>query len=309
MNNNLKTVKKHLVSALLLIAYSLLMIKVMVFKDLPVIRIGPLMFKFGGTHEGPANLVPFKTILPYLSGGQGLIIGGLNIVGNIVLLVPIGFFIALIFRNITWKKMLALAVAAGLLIEGMQVVLRVGIFDIDDVILNGLGVMVGYWTFLIVMNWVRLANYKAIVIAALIIIVAACATVYAFYPKGPHQKDFGLGTKRLDQLAERSGNGTGTDSTGDVALQQANDPCRGSGGTGKIVTVGIHEITIKGNDGVSQVIYLTEQTKISSSAGPVAESDLKVGDGVTIITGMEHNKNLTAAVVLICNGTTAKPVR
>ncbi|MDN3655931.1 VanZ family protein [Ferruginibacter paludis] len=125
MDDNLKTVKKHLLSALLLIVYSLLLIKVMVFKDLPMIRIGPLMFKFGGTHEGPANLVPFKTILPYLFGGQGLIIGGLNIVGNIVLLVPIGFLVPLIFRSMTWKKMLAIAVASGLLIEGMQVVLHV----------------------------------------------------------------------------------------------------------------------------------------------------------------------------------------
>lgn len=176
--------KKHLISTLLLAAYSLLLIKVMVFKDLPVIRIGSLMFKFGGTHEGPANLVPFKTILPYLSGGQGLIIGGLNIVGNIVLLVPIGFLVPLIFRNISWKRMLAIAFAAGLLIEGMQVVLHVGIFDIDDVILNGLGVMVGYWTFLMLMNWVRSGKYKTIVIAALIVIVAAGAAVYAIYPKG-----------------------------------------------------------------------------------------------------------------------------
>jgi hypothetical protein len=73
--------------------------------------------------------------------------------------------------------------------------------------------------------------------------------------------------------------------------------------------VGTHEITIKGKDGVSQVIHLTEQTKISSSAGPAAESDLKIGDGVTIVTGMEHNDNLTAAVVLICNGASAKTVQ
>jgi glycopeptide antibiotics resistance protein len=44
----------------------------------------------------------------------------------------------------TWRKSLALAVAVGLAIEGMEVVFRVGIFDIDDVILNALGVMLGY---------------------------------------------------------------------------------------------------------------------------------------------------------------------
>jgi glycopeptide antibiotics resistance protein len=49
----------------------------------------------------------------------------------------------------TWQKSLALAVAVGLAIEGMEVVFRVGIFDIDDVILNALGVMIGYWVFTI----------------------------------------------------------------------------------------------------------------------------------------------------------------
>jgi glycopeptide antibiotics resistance protein len=200
MNNNLEAVKKHLVSTLLLIAYSLLLIKIMVFKDLPVVRIGPLMFRFGGTHDGPANLVPFKTILLYLFGGQGLIIGGLNIVGNIVLLVPVGFLLPLIFRNITWKKMLAIAVASGLLIEGMQVVLHVGIFDIDDVILNGLGVMIGYWTFLILMNWMRSGKFKTVVFAALIVIIVAGVLVYAFYPKGQPPKDFGPGVKRNVRL-------------------------------------------------------------------------------------------------------------
>jgi glycopeptide antibiotics resistance protein len=133
----------------MLIAYSVILIKVMVFKDMPLIRIGSLMLNFGGSHEGPANLLPFKTILPYLLGEKGLIIAGINLVGNIVLLVPIGLLVPFAWRNTTWKKSLALAVAAGFSIEGMQAVLRVGIFDIDDVILNGLGVMIGYWTFTI----------------------------------------------------------------------------------------------------------------------------------------------------------------
>jgi hypothetical protein len=55
----------------------------MVFKDLPTIRVGQLMLNFGA-HEGPANLIPFKTIIPYLLGQGGLIIGGLNIGGNII---------------------------------------------------------------------------------------------------------------------------------------------------------------------------------------------------------------------------------
>ena len=141
--------KKRLLSTFILVMYSATLIKIVVFKDIPLIRIGSLMINFGGSHEGPANLLPFKTIVPYLLGEKGWIIAGINLVGNIVLLVPIGFLVPFVYRNMTWKKSLGLAVAAGFAIEGMQAVLRVGIFDIDDVILNGLGVMVGHWAFTI----------------------------------------------------------------------------------------------------------------------------------------------------------------
>src|SRR5688500_13372635 len=115
--------KQRIISTFLLIAYSAVLIKVMVYKDVPMIRIGSLMIYFGGSQTGPANLVPFKTILVYLLGEKGLMIGGINLVGNIVLLMPVGFLVPLIFRNITWKKTLAVAVAFGFAIEGLQVVL------------------------------------------------------------------------------------------------------------------------------------------------------------------------------------------
>ena len=43
-----------------------------------------------------------------------------------------------------WKKAVLWAIASGLMIEGSQVLLHVGIFDIDDVILNGVGVLLGF---------------------------------------------------------------------------------------------------------------------------------------------------------------------
>jgi glycopeptide antibiotics resistance protein len=143
--------KKRITLTIILIANSAIQIKVMVFKDLPLIRIGSLRFNFGGTHAGAANLLPFSTILPYLLGKKGWMIAVINLAGNIVLLVPIGFLVPFVYRKMTWKKSLALAVAAGFALEGMQAVFRVGIFDIDDVILNGLGVMIGYWAFM--MRW------------------------------------------------------------------------------------------------------------------------------------------------------------
>ena len=141
--------KKRLLPSILLLAYSIILVKVMVLKDVQMIRIGPIMLNFGGTQVGDPNFVQFKTILPYLLGEYGFLIGALNIVGNIAFLVPIGFMLPFVFARIGWKKSLVLAILSGMFIELTQVVLHVGIFDIDDVILNGLGVMVGFWMYLL----------------------------------------------------------------------------------------------------------------------------------------------------------------
>jgi glycopeptide antibiotics resistance protein len=145
--------QKRLIWVGILAAYSAILIRVMVFRHVPVIRVGHMMFNFGGADaNGQANFVPFKTILPYLLGYKGWVIAGVNLIGNVVLPVPIGFLAMLVYPNMTWKTALALAVAFGLIIEGMQMVFHLGIFDIDDVILNGLGVMIGYCLFRIIVQ-------------------------------------------------------------------------------------------------------------------------------------------------------------
>lgn len=264
MNNGGTSSKPRFLPALILIAYGAILIKVMVFKDVPTIRVGHLMLNFGGTNPGQhANLLPFTTIVPYLLGYKGWIIAGINLGGNIALLVPLGLLLPLLSQNITWKRALVVGVAAGLGIEIMQTVLRVGIFDIDDVILNALGVMLGYWAFIILAQWTHARDYKKIVITALAGVAAVAVAAYAVYPK---------------------------------AQPPGIDLCTGTGGTGQIVATGNHTITIKRQDGVVQTISLTDRTTIRTSAGPAAERELKVGDHVTLVVYARE----TASTVLVC---------
>ncbi len=114
-----------------------------------------MRFKFTGHGTGTANFIPFKTIWPYLRGEHGWFIGALNLVGNIVLFVPIGFIVPFVWQKMTWGNAALFAAASGLAIEVMEVVLRVGIFDIDDIILNALGVMIGSYFFRVTRAWVR----------------------------------------------------------------------------------------------------------------------------------------------------------
>ena len=65
------------------------------------------------------------------------------LLGNIIMFVPFGFFSALLWRGYNWKRALLTGVCITAFIECWQ--LCVGrAFDIDDIILNTLGVFCGY---------------------------------------------------------------------------------------------------------------------------------------------------------------------
>lgn len=133
-----------------LIAYSAILIRLVVFKAIPTVHVGHLIFRLGGTRSGHPNLVPFKTIAPLLLGRGHRLIAMANLLGNIVPFMPIGFLAPLVFRSFSWQKALLLGIATGLTFELTELVFRVGIFDVDDIILNAVGVLLGYAAFAMV---------------------------------------------------------------------------------------------------------------------------------------------------------------
>ncbi|GMW00831.1 MAG: hypothetical protein AMXMBFR84_19680 [Candidatus Hydrogenedentota bacterium] len=135
--------KKRLIPAVFLVLYSAILVKLLILKHVSL-KLGFMTLNFASRSTGEANWVPFKTILPYLLGEKGGFIALFNLGGNIVLFVPIGFVVPFVLRNMTWTKTLALALASPLAIEVVQGVFQLGIVDIDDVILNGLGIIIGY---------------------------------------------------------------------------------------------------------------------------------------------------------------------
>lgn len=87
---------------------------------------------------GTVNLVPLRTL------GFDLYI----LAGNVLLFVPLGFFAALLWRGYTWRR----AAGTGLCITGMIECWQLCVgraFDIDDILLNSLGVLWGFWLWLL----------------------------------------------------------------------------------------------------------------------------------------------------------------
>ncbi len=88
------------------------------------------------------------------------------------------------------------------------------------------------------------------------------------------------------------------------AIPQSGDLCGGTGGKGQIVSVGNNEFTIKRfDDGSDQVIHLTGQAIIKTSAGSASLSDLKIGYSVTLVGSSNTDGSFTANTVVVCNGT------
>ncbi len=86
-------------------------------------------------------------------------------------------------------------------------------------------------------------------------------------------------------------------------IPQSGDLCEGTGGKGQIVSVGKNEFTIKRNDdGSDQVIRLTGQATIKTSAGSASLSDMKIGYSVTLVGHSNPDSSFTANTVVVCNG-------
>lgn len=98
------------------------------------------------------NLIPFKTLYEYLfvnntsvSGWSSVSI--LNIFANTLLFIPLGLLTPLIWEKYdSFYKILTLGLISTCLIEFIQIFIGRST-DIDDVILNTIGVIIGYTIF------------------------------------------------------------------------------------------------------------------------------------------------------------------
>lgn len=92
---------------------------------------------------GSNNFVPFKEITRYTLWSRLFI---KNIIGNMIMFIPYGFFVAYYSKIDDWKHAFCLVLVASLVIESTQ--LAIGrVFDVDDIILNVLGGMLGYFMY------------------------------------------------------------------------------------------------------------------------------------------------------------------
>lgn len=100
--------------------------------------------------RGGINLVPFRQsyfLLRYYLRHGLLEAIWINFPGNVLMFFPVGFFPGLLMSRPRWWKSTLFAAVLSFLIEFFQLFISRGT-DIDDLILNTLGGLLGYWGFL-----------------------------------------------------------------------------------------------------------------------------------------------------------------
>lgn len=96
--------------------------------DFNIVRLKPLM----STIEFVDRSFDWKSII-------------INIFGNILMFIPFGF-LGIISPKLNQIKYLLLNfLAAIIVVESLQYFTRLGVFDIDDILLNTFGVLIGFW--------------------------------------------------------------------------------------------------------------------------------------------------------------------
>ena len=108
--------------------------------------------RVGADMTGAAhNFVPFQTITHFAAVARHadsaylVRFAAINLVGNVAMFIPLGVFLPCLWPGLRtfWRFLLAagLVIAA---IEAVQLIARLGVCDIDDWILNMLGVSLGF---------------------------------------------------------------------------------------------------------------------------------------------------------------------
>lgn len=99
------------------------------------------------------QLIPFNTIIKIYENGINI---NMQLVGNVLLFFPMPIFIAFFMKNIKYYKILLISFCTTICLETIQLIINIiirypaRIFDIDDVILNVFGIILGIIVFIVI---------------------------------------------------------------------------------------------------------------------------------------------------------------
>lgn len=110
-------------------------------------KVQPLILDFSLAFPFRINYIPFANLLDYPEARQIK----LNIIGNTAMFIPLGIVWPAVYKKLnTHAKVIAAGVGFSLLIELLQLPFFDRVTDVDDLILNSVGFVLGYGVYLLV---------------------------------------------------------------------------------------------------------------------------------------------------------------
>ena len=137
---------KRITYAILLVFYIIMLLNMTIFDR----RVQEFAWDWDNYLKyGRFNIIPFKTIIRYIIEirkywPRYFLI---NLVGNIVIFMPVQYFMIKVFGKLSYTKYLIINIIMIFLIELLQFITGSGVLDIDDIILNVFGMSIVYVLF------------------------------------------------------------------------------------------------------------------------------------------------------------------
>lgn len=130
--------KRRCISTVLFVAYICVLVYFLFFAE--------NMGRTNAVRNYSYNLIPFKEIHRFIAHRD--VLGAkavwLNLAGNVAAFIPFGLFIIPVSgRKISFWAAVLLTFDVSLCVEIIQLVAKVGSFDVDDLLLNTLGGLLG----------------------------------------------------------------------------------------------------------------------------------------------------------------------
>ena len=112
-----------------------------------VIMLFNMSFFARYTKVSAYNLVPFQSIIEVIKTNNVYDIT-INLLGNLVVFMPVVFFLIELFEWNRLKEILVTAAGISIFTEVLQILFSLGTFDVDDIILNVCGMVLFYFVYI-----------------------------------------------------------------------------------------------------------------------------------------------------------------
>lgn len=181
--------RRNLISFILfgvfLFAYIYLFLLIFLFK-----YVSPFeLFSPDRMYHRSVDVIPFNTIHSYLSNEKNVspIIVMSNILGNMILFMPLGMYLQLLKKNKKISISIGIVFLISVLIEMFQYIFGIGATDIDDIILNSVGGLLGivvYKGLLLLFKDEGKVRLTIVVAGLMVILIAVTFKAILFYTAG-----------------------------------------------------------------------------------------------------------------------------